>query len=131
MMWNANYINDPAFIDPIFGDCSDNDLDRNSNGYFYYQNSDSLMDALLTVGEPAQNPNIPLLIDRPTVLYVVGADINIHNDITYSTASGTYPSLVIIVQKDSAGNGGDIYVDPGVTKINATLIADGSLTNGV
>jgi len=57
--------------------------------------------------------------------------VYIHNDITYSNFTGKSPSLVIIVQKDSAGRGGDIYVDPGVTKINATLIADGALINGV
>jgi len=61
----------------------------------------------------------------------VGANIQIYNDISYSTASGDTPSLVIIVQKDSGGTGGNVYVDPSVTKINATIIADGALMNGI
>jgi len=38
-------------------------------------------------------------ITQPTVLYVVGADVYIAENIRYSTASGDSPSLVIIVQE--------------------------------
>lgn len=38
---------------------------------------------------------------------------------------------MIIAQRDSEGKGGNIYIDPSVTKIDATLIADGALMNGV
>lgn len=37
---------------------------------------------------------------------------------------------MIIARKDAAGVGGNIYVDPQVTSIDATLIADGALING-
>ncbi|MEI6711255.1 MAG: hypothetical protein WCK88_03330 [bacterium] len=43
-------------------------------------------------------------IDRPTVLYVSGADLYIKGNIKYNTtSSGKNPSLVIIVQKDTQG----------------------------
>ena len=73
----------------------------------------------------------PLRIQKPTVLYVVGADVYIHNDIQYTTATGDTPSLVIIAQKNISGQGGNIYIDPSVTRIDGTLIADGALMNGV
>jgi hypothetical protein len=64
-------------------------------------------------------------ISQPTVLYVVGADVYIKENIRYA-GTNTFPSLVIIVQKEG-NNGGNIYVDPAVTQIDATLIADGAL----
>jgi hypothetical protein len=69
------------------------------------------------------------VIDKPTVLYVVGADIYIENNITYSTIIGDNPSLVIIVQKDTEGRGGNVYINPEVTHSDATLISDGALMN--
>ncbi len=38
--------------------------------------------------------------------------------------------MVIIVQKLN-GKGGNIYINPDVSNIDATLIADGALMNGV
>lgn len=43
-------------------------------------------------------------IIEPTVLYVVGADVYIQENIRYANTD-TSPSLVIIVQKDSANQG--------------------------
>lgn len=37
---------------------------------------------------------------------------------------------MIVSLKDSAGIGGNIYIDPQVTNIDATIIADGALMNG-
>lgn len=48
-------------------------------------------------------------------------------DINYFSRSS---SLVIISLKDTEGNGGNVYVNPEVTNIDATIIADGALMNG-
>ena len=50
------------------------------------------------------------------------------DNIRYATRDS---SLVIIVKKDSEGHGGNLYVNPSVTKIDATIITDGALMNGV
>lgn len=69
-------------------------------------------------------------ITTPTVLYVVGADVYIQENIRYIQEGSYFPSLVIIVQKEN-GIGGNIYVNPRVTRIDGTLIADGALMNGM
>lgn len=100
--WNADYINDSAFVDPIMSDCSDplKLINRNKSGYFYYTGTTS--EKLLTV----KNTGVgPVTINKPTVLYVTGADVYIKQDIRYSTTLRDTPSLVIIVQKDSSNNG--------------------------
>lgn len=66
-------------------------------------------------------------ITSPKVLLVDGSDIRIEGNITYQ--SGTNASLVIIARKAADGSGGNIYIDPSVTNISATLIADGALMN--
>jgi hypothetical protein len=95
---------------------------RNVSGYFYYTGSEGYR--VLRVTHTSD-----IVIDKPTVLYVVGADIYIENNITYSTIIGDNPSLVIIVQKDTEGRGGNVYINPEVTHIDATLISDGALMN--
>ena len=72
----------------------------NPSGYFYYSGTSS--ERLLTVKNTSTGP---VTINKPTVLYVTGADVYIKEDIRYSTTSGDTPSLVIIVQKDSSNNG--------------------------
>ncbi len=141
--WDAN----PAKTAYIKKSTSDycktipNDAPRNTNGYYYYEGTGDKNNAannkgrLLTIDStiPPTSPRTAhlLLINKPTVLYVVGADIQIDSDIEYTQVLGTNPSLVIIAQKDSGGNGGNIYVNPLVQRIDATLIADGALMNGV
>lgn len=121
-IWNDNANTSGAFR-KISGACSTN---HNANGYYYYETDTNPTEIgkLLTLA-----PSI-LTIRKPTVLYVVGADIQINNNILYSTSTGDTPSLVIIAQAKD-GHGGNIYVRPDVTNINATLIADGALMNGV
>lgn len=63
------------------------------------------------------------------MLYVTGADLYISNNIVNSGLD-TNPSMVIIVQKLD-GKGGNIYINPEVSHIDATLIADGALMNGI
>jgi len=105
----------------------------NPNGYFYYK-SDNTSTSIMTIsGLSDVNSGVNAAKDdeirQPTVLYVVGGDVYIKENIKYSTLSGDTPSLVIIVQKNSGGTWGNIYVDPSVTYIDATLIADGALMN--
>jgi hypothetical protein len=100
-IWDADYINDSAIIDPILAGCdSSTATSKNPSGYFYYSGVGS--ERLLTLKTPL---NGPITINKPTVLYVTGADVYIKNNIAYSTLSGDNPSLVIIVQKDSSNNG--------------------------
>jgi hypothetical protein len=99
--WNADYINDSAIIDPILAGCdSSTATSKNPSGYFYYSGSGS--EKLLTLKDTL---NVSITINKPTVLYVVGADVYIEENIRYSTTSGDNSSLVIIVQKDSSNNG--------------------------
>ena len=80
--WNAHYINDSAFVDPIMSDCSDplKLINRNKSGYFYYTGTTS--EKLLTVKNTSTGP---VTINKPTVLYVTGADVYIKQDIRYLT----------------------------------------------
>ncbi len=57
---------------------------------------------------------------------MTGADVQIDDNIMYS---GTEASLVIIVRK-KGNKGGNIYIHPTVTRIHATLIAEGAVMNG-
>jgi hypothetical protein len=104
--WNADYINDSAFVDPIMSNCSDTSklTNRNKSGYFYYKvNGGTLTVSGLKGVETGVDADDKII--TPTVLYVVGADVYIEENIRYSTTSGDNPSLVIIVQKDSSNNG--------------------------
>ncbi|MCA9374575.1 hypothetical protein KC725_05445 [Candidatus Peregrinibacteria bacterium] len=85
-----------------------------------------------------------ILYDKPKVFYftqdlhinaldwvgertfiVKGADVFIDGDIYSTTPSA---KLGIIVLKDlSSGNGGNVYIDPGVKNIQANIFADGSV----
>lgn len=53
---------------------------------------------------------------------VEGGNIHIKENITYS---GTGNTLVLIARKNNSTNGGNIIIDPTVTRIDAVLIADG------
>jgi hypothetical protein len=97
----------------------DNTSTPNTNGYHYYDNLRSVANARLNI---SKNANAD--ITTPKVVYVLGADVQINSDILTS-GNG---SVVIIVKKVGA-NGGNIYIDPSVQAINATLIADGALMN--
>jgi len=92
---------------------------HNTNGYYYYKNLSSSQ-KYVTLSSTS--------LGSPKVLLVEGMDVQIDGNITYS--SGTNASLVIIARKNGSGVGGNIYVNPGVTWIGATLIADGALMNG-
>jgi hypothetical protein len=77
----------------------------------------------INIPSSVANPATP--ISSPKVIYVIGADIQINNNI-WTSDNG---SVVIIAQK-FGNKGGNIYINPRVTSINATIIADGALMNG-
>lgn len=60
---------------------------------------------------------------RKTIL-VIGKDLYITNNIITSNITN---NLWIIVLKDKNGNGGNVYIDPDVTQIHATIFSDKSL----
>jgi hypothetical protein len=121
MTWTAEPT-DASPVNPLLWTCSTARV-ANTYGYFYYLGSEN--NRLLTV--PKWDTDLE--IKEPTVLYVIGADLSLQSDIRYDSTK-TDASLVIIVQQDSEGNGGNIYIDPTVTHIDATVIADGALMNG-
>lgn len=57
-------------------------------------------------------------------MVVEGGDIHIKTNIEY-TGSGKI--LLLVARKNNNGQGGNIIVDPSVTRIDATLIADGGV----
>ncbi len=100
---NTNVINwdDLAFVK--------NSTVKNTNGYYYYR-----VAKLDIMTSPAGTGTKSVVVD--------GGDIHIKENITYS---GTGNSLLLIARRNSAGNGGNIIIDPTVTRIDAVLIADG------
>ncbi len=75
----------------------------------------------MTIGDSSTNIRVT---GKRTVL-VVGGNVYIRNNIYYSSLSKD--TLGIIALKDSAGNGGNIYIDPNVTNIAGTLFAEKSI----
>lgn len=84
----------------------------NSNGYYYYL----LPNGVLTIGSSPTGTG-------PKAVVVEGGDIEITDDIFYT--GGSTHSLIIIARKNNQGKGGNIRIRPGVSQIDAILIADG------
>ncbi|MBC7498344.1 hypothetical protein H7170_01750 [Candidatus Gracilibacteria bacterium] len=63
-------------------------------------------------------------ISGKRTLVVRGANLYITRDMYYMTADDI---LGVVVQKDEAGNGGNLYIDPSITNIVGTYILDGSV----
>lgn len=55
---------------------------------------------------------------------VEGGDIHIKTNIEYT---GSDKILLLIARKNNNGQGGNVIVDPSVTRIDATIIADGGV----
>lgn len=90
----------------------------NTNGYYYHN---FITDK--TVILPTSSPTG---IGQKVVV-VEGGNVQINANIDYS---GTGKTLVIVARK-SGTNGGNIYINPSVTRIDAILIADGALINAM
>ncbi len=63
--------------------------------------------------------------DSQGSIIVMGGDVYIKNDISYTTSNEGSFGLIVI--KDSEGNGGNIYVDPNVTNLVGGYYAEGSM----
>lgn len=92
----------------------------NTNGYYYYRYTTSTSNTLNLTTNPTGTGTKSVIVE--------GGNIHIKANITYS---GTGKSLILIARKNSAGNGGDIIIDPTVTNIDAILIADGGALKSV
>ena len=90
---------------------------ENTEGYYYFSNTGSSSPLLIINNSPSRM--------RSTVL-ADGMNVQINADIVSATTNSL---LVIIAHKNSQGAGGNIFIDPSVTRIDAVLIADGALMN--
>lgn len=68
--------------------------------------------------------SIPVSISGRRTLVVKWANLYISKDMYYATVDSI---LAVVVQKDEAGNGGNLYIDPNITNIVGTYIIDGSV----
>ena len=99
----------------------------NTNGYYYHT---AMSPNLLTINTSPSGTG-------PKVVYAEGADIQINADINYRDSSTTTNSntlLIIIAKRATSGAnpaGGNIYINPSVKNIDAILITDGAIMNGV
>lgn len=99
----------------------------NTNGYYYHT---ALTNNLLTINASPTGTG-------PRVVYAEGADIQINADINYrdpSTTTNSNTLLIIIAKRATTGAnpaGGNIYINPSVKNIDAILITDGTIMNGV
>ena len=92
----------------------------NTNGYYYYDRSNIPGNTVIMTTSPTGTGQKVVLAE--------GTNIQINTNINYSNSDKI---LVIIAHKNSSGTGGNIYIDPSVTHIDAILIADGDVENGV
>jgi hypothetical protein len=91
----------------------------NTNGYYYYSFSANTNNTV-TVTPPTGTGTKNVIVD--------GGNIQINSNIEYT---GSGKTLLLIARKNNAGQGGNIYINPTVTRIDAIIIADGgTLING-
>lgn len=96
----------------------------NTNGYYYYTTNNGTNNTTLTINTSPSGRGTKTVIAE-------GANIHITNNINYLDEGDSTKILILIAKKNpTTGTGGNIYVDPSVTNIDAILIADGSLLNG-
>lgn len=95
----------------------------NTNGYYYHNftTANNTNNTNNTVTLPSTNPTGT----GQKVVVVDGGNIQINSNIDYS---GSDKTLILIARKIN-GSGGNIYINPSVTRIDAILIADGALQN--
>lgn len=86
----------------------------NTNGYYYYKYTGSTNNILSLSSSPTDTGTKSVVVE--------GGNILIKNNINYT---GSGKTLILIARRNSAGVGGDIIVDPSVTRIDAIIIADG------
>ena len=89
----------------------------NTNGYYYFG---GISGNTLSINATPTGTGSKAVI-------VEGGNIQINSNIDYS---GTDKTLILIARKNTTTNiGGNIYINPTVTRIDAIIIADGALIN--
>jgi hypothetical protein len=86
----------------------------NTDGYYYYSFSSGINNTVSITSTPTGTGTKSVIVD--------GGHIHITKNLVYP---GNNNLLVLIAQKNSDGEGGDIIIDPSVTRIDALLIASG------
>lgn len=93
----------------------------NTNGYYFYSYTSTTANTLTLASTPTGTGTKSVIVE--------GGNIQINTNIEYT---GTGKTLLLVARKNSAGQGGNIYINPSVTRVDAIIIADGgSLMNGV
>jgi len=93
------------------------------------------VNTILNLSNPSFS-NGTLQTDRGNgLLFVEGGDLTITGNVTYASLTGlsylrNLASFGVIVTKDSAGNGGNIIIAPGVTNLVGTYFAEESISTG-
>jgi len=91
----------------------------NTNGYYYYSYTSSTNNTL-SITAPTGTGTKSVVVD--------GGNIQINTNIDYT---GTGKTLLLIARKNSSGHGGNIYINPSVTRVDAIIVADGgAVMNG-
>lgn len=107
-------------------DDSTNPGQPNTNGYYYYDYTDTANKTLSITTNPSGTGQKTVIVE--------GGDIKITQNIIYTNMqtndsdtsdSANLNYLLLIARKDNEGNGGNIKITPNVTHIDAILIADG------
>ena len=101
-----NWNNDQALLK--------NTTTKNTNGYYYYSFTSSTNNTVTLASSPTGTGTKSVIVE--------GGNIQIDSDIDYT---GTSKTLLLIARKNSSGQGGNIYINPSVTRIDAIIIADG------
>lgn len=92
----------------------------NTNGYYYYSYTGSTNNTLSISTSPTGTGVKSVIVE--------GGNIQINANIEYT---GTGKTLLLIARKNTNGQGGNIYINPSVTRIDAIIIADGgAVMNG-
>jgi len=108
-----NWNNDQALLK--------NTTTKNTNGYYYYSFTSSTNNTVTVASSPTGTGTKSVIVE--------GGNIQIDANIDYT---GTSKTLLLIARKNSSGQGGNIYIHPDVTRLDAIIIADGgSLMNGI
>jgi hypothetical protein len=92
----------------------------NTNGYYYYSYTSPTQNTLTLSTSPTGTGTKTVVVE--------GGNIQINTNIEYL---GTNKTLLLIARKNAAGQGGNVYINPSVTRVDAIIIADGgSVMNG-
>ncbi|MCB9806985.1 hypothetical protein H6768_04015 [Candidatus Peribacteria bacterium] len=97
-----------------------NTTNQNTNGYYSYTYTSATNNTLSINTSPSGTGTKTVVVE--------GGNIQINTNIEYL---GSNKTLLLVARKNGAGQGGNIYINPTVTRIDAIIIADGgAIMNG-